>query len=150
MSETIVIRSGIDRLRYTLMFEALLLLLLAPVGAMVFDRDLLDIGGLSIILSLKAMLINLVYNWIIDRFDARAGRVPTQRSWYGRLLHAIGFEISLVLTSLPIVIWWLELTIWQALLVDFAVTSFVVVYTLLFTWCYDGLFPVRQKALANH
>ena len=144
MKNTIVVRSGRDRLRYTFLFELLLIAFLAPIGALVLERQVLDVGLLAVVLSLKAMLFNLLYNWLFDRWDVRAGRIPTKRSFAGRVLHAIGFECGLVMTSLPIVIWWLGLTILQALIMDLAVTSMVVAYTIVFGWCYDRLFPVPQ------
>lgn len=144
MENNIAIRSAKDRLRYTVSFELLLLAILVPTGALVFDRSHIDIGMLSVFLATKAMLLNLLYNWLFDQWDVRHGRIPTQRSWWGRTLHAIGFEATLTITSLPFVMWWLNLNIWQALLTDLAVVSIVMVYTMVFTWCYDKLFPVAQ------
>lgn len=145
MKKTIVVRTGRDRLRYTFLFELLLIAILAPIGALVLERQILEVGLLSVVLSLKAMLFNFVYNWLFDHWDVRAGRIPTERSVMGRIFHAFGFECGLVATSLPIVIWWLGLTVLQALIMDLAVTSIVVAYTLLFSWCYDRLFPVSQS-----
>lgn len=148
MKNTIVIRTGRDRLRYTVLFELLLIAILAPVGALVLQRHILNVGLLSVVLSLKAMAFNLVYNWYFDQWDVRAGRIPTKRSVVGRVLHAVGFECGLVMTSLPIVIWWLDLTLLQALIMDLAVTSIVVAYALLFSWGYDRLFPVPQSLVS--
>lgn len=145
MKKKIVVRTGRDRLRYSSLFELLLLAILAPLGALVLERPVLDVGLLSIILCLKAMLVNLIYNWLFDLWDVRAGRIPTERTLVGRITHAIGFECVLVLTSLPIVIWWLGLTLLQALLLDVAVTGIVVAYTIMFGWCYDRIFPVKQS-----
>lgn len=142
MSQSPAMRTGADRLRYTVTFEIALMLLLVPAGAAFFDKGWADIGALGLILSIKAMLINLVYNWVFDHIDARANRISSDRSTVGRILHAVGFELSLVITSLPIYVWWLNLTLLEALLTDLVVTSFVVVYTYLFTLGYDRLFPV--------
>ena len=147
MKTEIMIRTGKDRLRYTCLFELFLIAMLAPVGAIVLDREVLDIGVLALFLSFKAMIFNLIYNWFFDRFDAKAGRVPTERSFYCRILHAAGFEIGLMITSLPIVVWWLDLSILQAFMMDVVVTSFVVAYTFLFTWGYDRRYPIAQPKL---
>jgi uncharacterized membrane protein len=144
MEKVINIRTGKERLKFSCVFELILIGLLAPMGAFVLDKQILDVGVLAIVLSLKAMLFNLVYNWFFDRFDVRAGRVPTERNVPRRILHAVGFEVGLMITSLPIVIWWLGLSILQALAMDLVVTSFVVVYTLVFSWSYDRLYPVAQ------
>lgn len=144
MKKTIAIRTGKDRLRYALVFELLLISILSPVGAYVFERQIFDVGLLAVVLSLKAVLFNLIYNWFFDLMDVRKGRIPTKRSVAGRIIHAIGFEIVLVTTSLPIVMWWLDFTVLQALVMDAAVTSFIVLYTFLFGLSYDRLSPVPQ------
>ncbi|MEM7636652.1 MAG: PACE efflux transporter [Pseudomonadota bacterium] len=142
MSQSPAMRTGADRLRYTVVFEMTLLVLLVPAGAAFFDKGWADIGVLGLILSTKAMLVNLIYNWVFDHVDARANRVSSDRSTIGRILHAVGFELSLLITSLPIYVWWLNLSVLEALMTDLVVTSFVVVYTYLFTLGYDRLFPV--------
>jgi len=144
MENVINIRTGKERLKFSGVFELILIALLVPMGAFVLDKQILDVGVLAIALSLKAMLYNLVYNWFFDRFDVRAGRIPTERNVPRRILHALGFEVGLMVTSLPIVVWWLGLSILQALVMDMVVTSFVVVYTFVFTWSYDRLYPVVQ------
>ena len=144
MENKIITRSGWDRLRYCMLFELLLIAILAPLGALVLNQNILNIGTLAVVLSIKAMLLNLVYNWIFDQWDVRAGRIPTERALIGRLLHALGLEAVLVMTSLPIVIWWLNLSILQALTMDLAIISLVMLFTMLFSWGYDRLFPVIQ------
>jgi uncharacterized membrane protein len=142
MSQSPAMRTGADRLRYTVTFEMTLLLLLVPAGAAFFDKGWADIGLLGLILSTKAMLVNLVYNWVFDHIDARANRISSDRSTFGRILHAVGFELTLVITSLPIYAWWLNISLLEALMTDLVVTTFVVAYTYLFTLGYDRLFPV--------
>ncbi len=142
MSQSPALRTGADRLRYTVIFEMTLLVLLVPAGAAFFDKGWADIGLLGLILSTKAMLVNLVYNWVFDHIDARANRISSDRSTVGRILHAVGFELTLLVTSLPIYVWWLNITVLEALMTDLVVTSFVVAYTYLFTLGYDRLFPV--------
>ncbi len=146
MSQTAIMRTGRDRLRYTITFEASLMMILIPAGAVFFDKGLVDIGLLGIILALKAMLVNLVYNWVFDHVDARANRISSDRSTIGRIVHAAGFETTLMITSLPIYIWWLNITLLQAFMTDVFITSLIVAYTYAFTLGYDRLFPVVRAA----
>ncbi|WP_299851870.1 PACE efflux transporter [uncultured Roseovarius sp.] len=145
MSDKVILRSGKDRLRYTICFELLLMAILVPVGAAFFDKPVAEIGVLGAVLAGKAMLLNLVYNWLFDKIDARSGRVSSERSHVGRILHAFGFEISLTVTSLPIYIWWLGIGLLDALVTDIVVTSFVVAYTYVFTLAYDRFFPLVRR-----
>ncbi|MEQ8655606.1 MAG: PACE efflux transporter [Kiloniellales bacterium] len=145
MSQSVALRSGKDRLRYTVAFEVSLMAMLVPAGAAFFDKGLEEMGLLGLVLSLKAMVMGLLYNWVFDRFYARTGRVSSDRRFLGRVLHALGFELSLMTTSLPIYVWWLGITLLEALATDLVVTSFLVVYTFVFTLAYDRLFPVRPQ-----
>lgn len=145
MSQKITTRTGGDRLRYTITFEITLMVFLVPAGAAFFDKGFLDIGMLGLVLSLKAVLVGLIYNWGFDRVDANAGRVSSNRSTMGRIFHATGFELSLLITSLPIYVWWLGIGPLEALMTDLVVTTFVVAYTYIYTLGYDRLFPVVQN-----
>ena len=146
MSNTVAMRSGRDRLRYSIGLEIGIMAFLIPSGAAFFDKGLSDIGLLGLVLSLKAVLIGLIYNWIVDHMSARRGRVSSDRTPVGRILHAVGFELSLLMTSLPIYTLWLGLTILEALATDLVVTSFVVVFTYVFTLAYDRVFPLLSES----
>lgn len=150
MKAEVVIRGKWDRIRFTLMFEALLIALVVPVLAWVLERDALETGLLAVVLSLKAMVINFIYNYAFDLMDVRCGRVPTKRSLKRRIQHALGFELILTVTSLPIIIWWLGLSLWQALMMDMALVGVIVLYTMAFTRVYDELFPIPQPDAPSH
>lgn len=144
MNNKINIRSGWDRLRYALMFELLLVTIIGISLSFLFGRSVTDTGMMAIILSGIALLVNLTYNYIYDRVDVHFGRIPTERTIVMRVIHAIGFEFILAVISLPILMWWLGLTIWQALLLDLGMMGAIVVYTFLFSLSYDKYFPVLQ------
>jgi uncharacterized membrane protein len=144
MSNKIVIRSGLDRLRYAVMFELVLVATFGVALSYLFERAATDTVALAAVLSTKALIINLIYNNIYDRVDARHGRIPTERTLLGRAIHAVGFETILLLTSLPIMMWWLGMSLWETVLLDLGMMSFVVVYTFFFTLLYDKCFPVLQ------
>lgn len=148
MAQPIAIRSKWDRLRYTIVFELLLICMMAPTVAYVLDRDPMDVGALAMVLSLKAMLVSLAYNSIYDRIDVTYGRVPTERKMLARVCHAIGFELALTATSLPIIVWWLQIGWLTALAMDLVLVAFVVIFTFVYTWGYDRVFPVAQPAFA--
>jgi len=142
MDQPVPIRSGRDRLRYTFLFELLLVSMIIPAGSFFFDKPFSEIGTLAILLSLKAMILNLIYNWVFDKIDAKAGRISSDRSTLGRLLHAIGFEVSVTITSLPLYVWLITVTVVEALIADIFVTTFVVGYTYVVTLGYDKIYPV--------
>ncbi len=149
MANKIVVRSGLDRLRYTLVFEIVLLSMLSVGLAVFLERELTETGGLALILSTKAMILNFVFNYFYDQIDVKAGRIPTERSVAGRILHAVSFEAVLIITSLPIVMWWLNFSFWQAFLMDMVLIGLVLIYTFVFTLIYDRVFPVSQAVVED-
>ena len=144
MTTDIVIRTGLDRLRYAVLFEGLLVAIFSIAMFLMFERSLLDMGAFSVVLSLIALAVNFVYNFIYDQVDVRYGRIPTERSRVGRIVHAIGFEFTLVVINLPIIMWWMQWSFWQALGFDIIAMAAVVVYTYYFTLAYDHYFPIEQ------
>lgn len=149
MNQPIITRTPLDRLRHTLMFELLLLTLLAPMMALLLDRDIVEVGMLSVVISLKAMMVNPFFNYLFDRYDVKQGRIPTERKFVGRLIHAASLELTLIATSLPLIIWWLDVTFMQALMVDLISIFLVMAYTFIFNWGYDRVFPVIQQPAAT-
>lgn len=146
MATDIVIRNGLDRLRYALLFEGILVALFAVIATLIFDRGLLSMSILSIVLSLIALAVNFAYNYFFDRFDVRNGRIPTERARRWRVVHALGFEATLVVINLPILMAWMNWTFWQALAIDIIAMAGIVVYTYFFTLAYDRLFPISQPS----
>ena len=144
MATDIVIRTGLDRLRYAVLFEGILVVLFTTTMVLLFDRGLSSMGALSVVLSLVALATNFAYNYIFDSFDVRYGRIPTERSRRGRILHAVGFEFTLVILSVPIIVWWMTWGWWQAIAFDAVAMAAIVVYTYFFTLAYDRVFPVVQ------
>lgn len=145
MATDIVIRTGLDRLRYALLFEGILVVLTAVTTVLLFDRSVLSMGALSAVLSLVALAVNFVYNYCFDRVDVSNGRIPTERSRSWRIVHALGFEATLVIINLPLLMWWMSWTIWKALAFDIVAMGAIVVYTYFFTLTYDRLFPIEQR-----
>lgn len=138
------IRGGLDRLRYALLFEFILIVLMGIALSMLSERSFFDTGMLAAILSVIAVFVALLYNYALDRIDAHFGRVPTERSTLGRIGHAIGLEVALVFTSLPAIMWWMDWGFRKALLFDISAVAFIVIYTYVFTLVYDEVFPVPQ------
>lgn len=144
MTSKIKIRSKKERIIYALLFEVILLASLLPIGMFLFGVSAASFGILSVILSLKAMMFNFVFNWFYDKLDQRANRIPTERSMHHRVVHAVSFEVGMMITSLPIIMWWLSMGLWEAFQLEVILIGFVMIYTFLFGLGYDRLRPVAQ------
>lgn len=133
-------RTTWDRIRHALLFEGLAILLFTALAAPLLGHAATDMGALAVLLSLLAMGWNYLYNLGFDRWQRQCP--ADSRSLGLRLLHALGFEGGLLFLSLPLIAWWLELSLWQALLADLGVALFFLLYALVYNWAYDRLFPL--------
>lgn len=134
-----------DRIRHAVSFEILGLLLVTPLGVWLFHMPMHDIGAIAVISATLAMLWNYVYNLLFDvvliRVAGQAQKTPVLR-----VFHAVLFEVGLLLVLLPIIAWYLQISLWQALVMDVSFALFFMVYAFAFNWLYDVLFPVPRIA----
>ncbi len=59
-----------------------------------------------------------------------------------RIIHAILFEVGLLMVLMPFIAWYLGISLWQAFVMDVAFALFYLVYAFVFNWAYDRLFPL--------
>ena len=59
-----------------------------------------------------------------------------------RVVHALLFEGGLVAVGVPLIAWWLNVSLWQAFLLDIGVLLFFLPYTYVYHWVYD---VVRER-----
>lgn len=92
-----------------------------------------------------AVVWNLVYNTLFERWEAR--QAQKGRSVLRRVGHAIGFEGGLVVTLVPLFAWWLNISLWQAFVLDLGLIVFFLLYTFLFNLAFDRIFGLPASAL---
>ena len=138
-------RSFPDRLRHTLIFEAIALFLVAVPGGWLLDRPVEIMGALSLMFSVLAMGWNLFSKWMVDLWD-RKYRSMARRGVGIRIVHAALFEAGLVVAGLFLIAWWLDMTYPDAFLLDISLSAFFLVYAFCYNWAYDMAFPVPRAA----
>jgi len=141
-------RTTKDRIRHTLLFEGVAIVIATTVATLILNKPVEMVGALTIALSLLAMGCNYFYNLQFDRWLVKKSgpQALLNRSLKLRIGHAMGFEGCLLVVSLPLIAWWLDLTLWHALVMDIGFTLFFMVYALVFNWAYDLIFPVPVVA----
>ena len=103
-------------------------------------------GILAVATSAIAVVWNLVFNTLFERWEARQ---PVRgRSFARRVAHAVGFEGGLTLIFVPLMAWWLDVTWLHALWMDLGLLLFFLVYTFVFNWAFDLVFGLPASALA--
>lgn len=141
-------RSSLDRIRHALSFEILALMLIVPLGAVVFHFPMQSIGVVSVVSASLATLWNFAYNYVFDRVLQRT-HGTTLKTPMVRVLHAVLFETGLLLVLAPFIAWYLGVSLLQAFVMDLSFALFYLGYALVFNWGYDRLFPLPewQKAV---
>ena len=131
------------------MFEIIGLAICVPLASWILDKGLAQIGVLSIVLSLAAMWLNYVFNLIFDIALVQLGRPVNVRPVWMRVLHAMLFEASLLILTIPAVAWWLDMTLWTAFLTDMGFVLFFLIYTYIYNWVYDVVFPMPVQSAVS-
>ncbi|MEG9604991.1 PACE efflux transporter [Serratia marcescens] len=102
-------------------------------------------GPLAVVITTIAVSWNFIYNYLFEWWEIRqASRTRTLKR---RILHAVGFQLTLVVYLIPLIAWWMGITLWQALLLDMALIVIIPCYTFLFNWAFDKLFGLPASAL---
>lgn len=132
-------KSVLERFFYAFLFEALGIGISAPLGAWLFNHDLFEMGIVTIVIAVMALILNMLYNSLFDYFLKRYHLTKTKRI---RSLHAIGFEFTLLLMTIPFIMWYLGMSLYDALALDIVFILFYLPYTYIFNLVYD---VVRSK-----
>lgn len=132
------------RVLQALLYEGIAVAVVAPTLAWVFDSPPLAALALTLATSAVALAWNYVYNALFERWESR--QAVRGRSAARRLAHSAGFELGLVVLLVPLIAWWLDVTLWQALLADLGLMAFFFFYTMGFTWAFDRVFGLPASA----
>lgn len=103
-------------------------------------------GLLAVAASAIAVVWNLLFNTLFERWEAR--QAQRGRSVLRRVVHAVCFEGGLVLFLVPLIAWWFDTSLLQALVMDLGLVLFFLVYTFVFNWGFDRVFGL-PAALAG-
>lgn len=135
-------RTRRDRIRHAVGFEIIALILSIPIMSFFFSFDLKDISVIAITGSIMATIWNYSFNIAFDK-----GMIRFRRSTFKtpaiRVLHVLLFEGGLLILYLPMVSWYLGITLLQAFIMDASLVGFYLVYTFSYNWAYDKMFPIQ-------
>lgn len=129
-------KSTSERIFHAVLFELLANIIIALFLAYVLQVSLLQSGMLSLISALTATVWNFIFNKI---FDGLQRRYAFERSLLLRVLHAVAFEIGLIVTLTPVAMLLLNLPLIDAFFVEIGLVLFFLPYTLAYNWLYDWL-----------
>lgn len=137
-------KSITERVCQAIGFEALALLICTPLLAWIMRKPALEMGMVTLAISLMALAWNVIFNGLFDRLKTR---LQLANSGWTRVLHAALFEGGLILVCVPLIAAWLNISLMQAFILDIGVLLFFLPYTYVYHWAYDVL---REKRLQKH
>lgn len=137
-------KSITERVCQALGFEGLALLICTPLLVWITGRPALEMGAVTLGLSLLALTWNIIFNSLFDRLKVR---LQLSGGGWTRVLHALMFEGGLIIVAVPLIAAWLNISLVQAFMLDIGVLLFFLPYTYVYHWGYDVL---RDKFLKKH
>jgi uncharacterized membrane protein len=132
------------RVVYITLYEGIAILVASAGLVLMAGQSAGHSGVAAVLASAIAILWNLIFNALFEHWEAR--QVVRGRSLRRRIAHAIGFEGGLVAFLVPVFAWWLEVSLWQALVMDLGLVVFFLGYTFVFNWAFDGVFGLPASA----
>lgn len=104
-------------------------------------------GPLAVMITTIAMIWNVIYNTLFERWESR--QAVRGRSVARRVAHAVGFQLTLVVYLIPLIAWWLRMSLWEAFVVDLAFIILIPCYTFIYNGLFDRVFGLPTSALAQ-
>lgn len=135
------------RIIHALSYEIILLVIIAIALSFIFEVPMEVTGVLGVAMAVTSVVWNMIFNHFFEKFEHKR---KLKRTIGVRILHAIGFEGGLMLATIPMVAYAMDMTLWQAALLDLGMTTCILIYTFIFQWCYDliedrmGIKPVHS------
>ncbi|VVQ03913.1 multidrug/biocide efflux PACE transporter [Pseudomonas fluorescens] len=133
-----------ERIFQAVGFELLAILICTPLLAWIMQKPMLEMGAVTVLIALLALGWNVVFNRFFDRMLARMN--VAHNAWV-RVVHALLFEGGLIVMGVPLIAWWLSVSLWQAFLLDIGVLLFFLPYTYVYHWGYD---VVRERFITRN
>lgn len=124
------------RLVHALSYEIILLIIIAIALSFIFEVPMETTGSLGIAMAVTSVLWNMLFNHYFEKAERK---YKFKRTIPMRIVHAIGFEGGLMLATIPMVAYAMQLSLFEAMLLDFSMTMCILVYTFIFQWCYDTI-----------
>lgn len=137
-SRGVLVQGILRKLVYVSAFELSAIVISAFVLAYLSGAEASHTGPLAIMISTTAVIVNLVYTSLFERWESK--QAARSRSFLRRVLHAVGFQLTLLSFLIPLIAWWMEVSFWEAFVLDAALIVFFPVYMFVFNWAFDGIF----------
>lgn len=129
---------------YAVTFETLGTLVASAYLWLVSEASPASSFVLSVLTATIALCWSFVFNTVFEAWESRQS--VKGRSLKRRTVHALLFEGGLVLICIPVMSWWLQVGLLEALVYEAGLIAVFIAYTYLFTWGFDRIFGLPASA----
>lgn len=102
-------------------------------------------GPLAVIITSIAVTWNFIFTSLFERWESR--QRSRTRTVKRRIAHAVGFQLTLIVFLIPLIAWWMGISLLQAFLLDVVLIVLIPFYTFAFNWAFDRVFGLPLSAL---
>ena len=127
------------KLVYAITFEILAILLSTVLLAILSQSQSHNSLPVAIAVSVIALIWNYIFNSFFELIESKL-RIK-KRTVMVRLTHAISFELGLFFFTVPLYMWWYNVSFIKAISMEVTILVFFFIYTYLFTLIFDKLCP---------
>ena len=141
--------TGLQGAKRRVVFVGLYELIAIIVSSLLFmatGQDTGSSGVMAVAASSIAILWNITFNHLFEKWELR--QTKKGRSLLRRIVHAVGFEGGIAAMLIPLMAWWFEISLWQAVVMEAGLLVFFMLYTFVFNWCFDRIFGLPASAQA--
>ncbi|KJF88750.1 PACE efflux transporter [Photobacterium phosphoreum] len=133
-------RTTFDRIRHAIGFEIIGLILMVGILSQ-FGFEIGHVGVVGVFFSIVATVWNYLYNLWFDRLMYKKYNA-TQKTLLQRIIHSLGFEVGLLIFTIPALAWVLNVSLWHALVLDIGMVIFYLFYAYGYNLIYDRIYPI--------
>lgn len=138
-------RTRLDRIRHAILFEIIgLVVIMGILSQLGFELG--HVGAMGVLFSVVATGWNYVYNIGFDKYMLKKMGTVTKTTLI-RIVHSLGFEGGLLFLTIPFMAWFLDLSLWNAFVLDIGMVVFYLFYAYGYNLAYDKLFPVPEMTV---
>lgn len=135
------------RVTYVFFYEVFSFFICAMVLVVLSDTSISHTGPLSILIAVIAVTINYFYNHVFEMWEKK--QISKKRTVMRRVVHAIGFQIVLVMILIPLIAWWMQISLIKAFLLDFSLMVLIPCYTFVYNYLFDHIFGLPSHLVES-
>ena len=137
-------RPALRKVIYAICFETLGVAVASAGLLAMSEASVGQSVSLSVVTATVALCWSYLYNSLFEAWEAR--QTVRGRSFARRSAHALIFEGGLVLILVPVMAWWWQVGLLEALVYDGGEIGELNSYTYVFTWGFDRIFGLPASA----